>query len=77
MRIRSLLRGAVAGLTVVSLSVPAPATTILFSEAENSINGQEVLPSTTVTVTNEVTGQPIGGCPGVIVPPFTQPCVLP
>ena len=75
MRIRSLLRGAVAGLTVVSLSVPAPATTILFSEAENSINGQEVLPSTTVTVTNEVTGQPIGGCPGVIVPPFTQPCV--
>jgi hypothetical protein len=76
MRIRSLLRGAVAGLTVVSLSVPAPATTILFSEAENSINGQEVLPSTTVSVTNEVTGQPIGGCPGVIVPPFTQPCVL-
>jgi len=69
MRNRSLLCGAVAVLAAVSSPHPAPGAVILFSEAENSINGQEVLPRTTVTVTNVS-----GTCPAVIVAPFTQAC---
>jgi hypothetical protein len=67
MRIRPWLLNAVAGLAIASLSSPArAAVTILFNEAENSINGQEVLPNITTTVTGLPT------C-GTGVP---QPCLI-
>ncbi|MCW3476140.1 PEP-CTERM sorting domain-containing protein [Limobrevibacterium gyesilva] len=66
MKIQPWLLTAFAGLAMAALSCPAGAVTILFNEAANSVNGQEVLPVITTTVTG------LGTCASGTAPP----CVL-